>query len=171
MTPIVKLHFDAISAYYGETAAKRSEVLYIEHISKGLVILDSIGALEHSKCAFCIHPMFQSDQALQSYFDFGLEYEIATLYQIPAMSVVYAMEYRRIANSYLSKNRPEERISCAINVVNEMLIADKVQNYTDFQRYHLGKHERSAELDTYFKNWLAVLGISTEYYEYLKTLI
>lgn len=52
MTPIVKLHFDAISAYYGETTAKRSGVLYIEHISKGLVILDAIGALEHSKCAF-----------------------------------------------------------------------------------------------------------------------
>lgn len=94
-----------------------------------------------------------------------------TLYKIPAMSIAYAMEYRRIANSYLSKNRPEERIPCSIKVVNEMLIADKVQNYTDFQEYHFGRHERSAELDTYFKNWLAVLGISPERYEHLKTFI
>jgi hypothetical protein len=46
--------------------------------------------------------------------------------------------------------------------VNEMLVADKVQNRKDFLLYHRGKHERSDALDLYFRRWLERLGVSEE---------
>ena len=49
-----------------------------------------------------------------------------------------------------------------------ILIADKIQNRKDFELYHLGKHERSDELDSYFKNWLERLNISEEFYQETK---
>jgi hypothetical protein len=49
-----------------------------------------------------------------------------------------------------------------------MLIADKIQNRKDFELYHLGKHERSSELDSYFKNWLERLDITEEFYQETK---
>ena len=45
-----------------------------------------------------------------------------------------------------------------------MLLADKIQNRKDFERYHKGTHQRSAELEQYFKNWLTRLGVSQEFY-------
>jgi len=52
--------------------------------------------------------------------------------------------------------------------VNDMLISDKIQNRKDFEIYHLGKHERSSQLDQYFKNWLTKLDISEEQYQEFK---
>jgi hypothetical protein len=52
--------------------------------------------------------------------------------------------------------------------VNDMLIADKIQNRKDFDLYHKGKHERSEELDEYFKNWFNRLGITEEFYQEMK---
>ena len=49
-----------------------------------------------------------------------------------------------------------------------MLIADKIQNRKDFELYHLGKHERSSELEQYFKNWLERLNITEEFYQEIK---
>lgn len=46
-----------------------------------------------------------------------------------------------------------------------MLIADKVQNYKDFEIYHKSTHPRSKELDQYFKNWLQKLNINTDQYQ------
>ena len=43
-----------------------------------------------------------------------------------------------------------------------MLKADKIQNYKDFRKYHLGTHEKSAELEQYFEEWLAALNVSKE---------
>lgn len=38
--------------------------------------------------------------------------------------------------------------------LNDMLLADKIQNRKDFRMYHLGKHERSDELEAYFNLWI-----------------
>lgn len=76
-----------------------------------------------------------------------------------------------MANEYLSTrsitNIDEIRLS-PLKVVNDMLIADKIQNRKDFELYHEGKHPRSEELAQYFRNWLERLGISEEFYQETK---
>ena len=42
-----------------------------------------------------------------------------------------------------------------------MLVADKIQNYTDFARFHRGSHPRSTALDHYFRLWLERLGVGS----------
>jgi hypothetical protein len=47
-----------------------------------------------------------------------------------------------------------------------MLIADKVQNRKDFERYHRDTHPRARDLDHYFRNWLIALRVTeTRYHE------
>ena len=44
-----------------------------------------------------------------------------------------------------------------------MLIADKVENRKDFERYHWD-HSNAARLTEYFREWLTALGISEDRY-------
>jgi hypothetical protein len=55
--------------------------------------------------------------------------------------------------------------------VNDMLIADKIQNRKDFELYHLGTHDRSEQLDQYFKNWLEKLEVSEDFYNETKSFL
>jgi hypothetical protein len=67
------------------------------------------------------------------------------------------MEYRRVANSYLSKDKIENFVGFTNDKIKQMLFADKVQNEKDFALYHEGTHARSKELREYFNNWLNIL--------------
>lgn len=157
MTP-----YEIIKSYYGTQTTKRSGVPLINHIDEGLKILDYIGASDVVKEAYCLHPILQSDESFvtNKSMDFaGVRYE----------SIILAMEYRRVANSYLSKNKPEDFVGFSCEEVKQMLVADKVQNYKDFLIYHSQTHERKEELDHYFNKWFELLGIS--YLETLKGLL
>jgi hypothetical protein len=157
-------HFQAIKSYYGEQCAKRSGVPYIKHIQEGLVVLDTIHATQHAHEAYCLHPILQADEALAPAF---LPESVLHKFPIDLYSLALAMEYRYIANSYLSHrtiNSLSEIKLSPLNEVQQMLIADKVQNRKDFEQYHKTTHPRSAKLDLYFRNWLTVLGISEERY-------
>jgi len=155
--------YEMIKSYYGSKVANRSKVPLINHINEGLLILEWISASDYAKRAYCLHPMFQSDDDLLKNYESNLG--------INQRVFINVMEYRHIANDYLSKrkiNGLEDIRLSLLKDVNDMLIADKVQNRKDFERFHLGKHERSSELDQYFKNWLSKLGVSEEtYQEYL----
>jgi len=169
-------HYLAIKEFYGDQKAERSGVPYINHIDEGLIVLDLIGAAQISKEAYCLHPIFQADEALAAYCDPLSTKEnkgmhVINKHYIPCDAIILAMEYRRVANSYLSKNKREDLVSCPLPYVKEMLIADKVQNRKDFELYHKGTHPRSAELDTYFRNWMEILEISEPVYKYLSDAI
>lgn len=144
--------YELIAKHYGSKRANRSGVLLINHIDEGLKILESIDASEVVKDAYCLHPLLQSNE------DFNNNKEGV----IPGNLVdaaILAMEYRRVANSYLSKDNIDDRVPISCNGVRQMLIADKVQNYKDFLIYHKDTHERSEELDIYFNNWFFLLGV------------
>lgn len=156
-----------IADYYGEKIAQRSGVPLINHIHEGLIILSAIGASSNAMQAYCLHPILQSDEALAD----NLHYNFAG---INHTTLLLTMEYRSVANEYLSKRTiqglNEIRLS-PLKDVNDMLIADKVQNRKDFDLYHKGTHERSEALSAYFQNWLARLGISEARYQELIALI
>ncbi len=148
--------YHKISAYYGDEKAKRSGVYLMEHIDQGLYILKRIGASDEAMRAFCLHPLYQADADLQVHFQ-------ADLTGISARVIILAMEYRNIANGYLSsrtiRSLDDIRLS-PLPEVNQMLIADKIQNFKDFALFHRGTHARHVELESYFIDWLKKLDVN-----------
>lgn len=175
-------YYKIISEYYGEQKAVRSGVLYMNHIDEGLAILNWTGlstvSHDHVFAAYCYHPILQmDDDLLFNVTQMSLQSSncVSMIGRMSREAIVYAMEYRSVANEYLSKrviNSMEEIRISPLRAVNWMLIADKVQNRKDFELYHEGKHQRSEELDHYFKMWLKRLNVTEERYrEYKEKLI
>ena len=165
MPPIqASREYAAIAREYGERRAKRSQVPLIQHIDDGLTVLEAIGASEAAQRAFCLHPLLQDDAAYAA--NIGRTSELTD----DAHVLMLTLEYRRVANAALSSR---ELASAAdielspIGEVNEMLVADKVQNRRDFLRHHLGSHPRSEILERYFELWLERLGVSAARYAVL----
>jgi (p)ppGpp synthase/HD superfamily hydrolase len=142
--------WNLISKHYGERRAERSQVPLINHIIEGVTILHNMKCDYATKAAFCIHPIIQSDGDLAINFD-----HLANV--VSADVLALAMEYRSVANEYLSHRKIENyraiRLS-PLRAVNDMLVADKIQNYKDFIIYHHNTHPRGKELHEYFQNWL-----------------
>lgn len=165
--------FKKITQFYGDKRTERSGVLLINHIHEGIEILRRYGSDEVVMEAYAVHPIFQNDADLSANF-----FQCDDLHPLITL---YTMEYRNIANRFLSnqiEKGPDSwgKVGCypkrplklsPLQPVNEMLIADKVQNRKDFMRYHKGTHARSDELDFYFNLWLRALDISEEKYEEL----
>jgi len=152
--------YEAVSAFYGTKKAKRSEVPLMAHIDEGLAILDAIGATERAKRAYCIHPLVQDDADLARSYAAGL-----SLISEDATVLALAFEYRNIANATLSMRsiKSEDDITLSpLDEVNDMLRADKVQNWKDFAEHHRETHARGAELEQYFRRWHARLGLSEQ---------
>lgn len=139
-----------INNYYGDKTTKRTGLKLINHIDEGIDILNSIGADIDTIDAYCLHPILQSDESFIQNLDLDFN-------GISTRSLLLAMEYRRVANSYLSNDRMESFVGFTTIEIKHMLYADKIQNEKDFTLYHEGTHERSTELRTYFNNWLNIL--------------
>lgn len=173
-------HFKAIQELYGDQCALRSGVPYLNHIVEGVAILHHIGAHTHTHAqraidAYCIHPLVQNDAALMDALD-GADHPTAdnlcprpwliAKHAIPLTSLLVAMEYRRVANSYLPSGSEIHLQQTPVADVRMMLIADKVQNRKDFQR-HNATLAHADRLHIYFLTWMAVLGINQFRYEEL----
>lgn len=158
-------HYRAIQVSYRERRAKRSGVRYMNHIDEGLAILTEIDAGLTAHQAFCIHPIVQADRDFRQAFS---EDSIFQSYKVDPGVVALAVEYRVVANAYLSDKpvpfKLENILLSTLPEVNFMLIADKVQNRKDFELYHASTHPRSKAIQNYFVAWLQRLGISQEQY-------
>jgi hypothetical protein len=148
--------YKMIQELYGDRRSKRSQIHYMNHIDEGLAIMSWLNMSYDAQKAYCLHPMFQSDLDL---------FTNHNKFDIDSKVMMYTIEYRSVANEYLShrkiNNISEIRLS-PIKEVNDMLIADKIQNYKDFLLYHKDTHPRSKELDQYFRYWLGRLRISKD---------
>jgi hypothetical protein len=160
-------HLLAIRRLYGDRRARRSGVLLMAHVVEGLLILDELSASTAALQAFCLHPIVQADGELAAAFvDGGVLVDA----DVSPFAVTLALEYRRCANAHLSMHAPETLAAVSLAPFDEvrlMLVADKVQNRRDFERHHLGMHPRSAELDAYFRRWLAFLDVDEPRYRSL----
>lgn len=163
----MKKEIELIKTFYGDQVAERSGVPKINHIHEGLIVLSEISAWHASYSVFALHPIVQHDDdyvnGLNLFKSAGISPKVAA----------HVIEYRHTANNWLSDKvlgggllNGVPKLSPS-KIVNDALIADKVQNRADFELYHKGTHERSNELDLYFKVWLNALGVSEEQYQYL----
>lgn len=157
--------YTMIRWFYGDARAKRSQVPLMNHINEGVQILRAIAPSSDGmeQRAFCLHPILQHDANLSANVS-----QLAR-FNVSPEAVALAMEYRAVANAHLSHHTlPETGIRLsALDKVNLMLVADKVQNRKDFILYHRGKHPRSERLDAYFSEWLTALGVSNSEYRRL----
>ena len=158
------LEYRRIAEHYRTRTARRSGVPLMRHIDQGLAILGAIDASETAMRAFCLHPLLQADADLAASYA-----HIGDLSADPQV-IVLAIEYRNIANAALSTRvivRADEIALSPLAEVNQMLVADKVQNRSDFLAHHAATHPRSAELARYFELWLARLGVNNARYREL----
>lgn len=160
--------YQAITKFYGNRRARRSKVPYMNHINEGIVILEQIQATDNDIRAFCLHPIVQ--------MDVDLEKNWSTLSWVHSDVMMCVMEYRNKANAYLclpemDSYTYQDLPSLPLESTRKMLIADKVQNYKDFLTYHVATHERSKQLDQYFRKWLRHLGVCATEFDRLTKLI
>ena len=173
-----------IEAFYGDSKAERSGLFKMNHIDEGVAVLKRLGADRIAQAAFMLHPLVQRDDDLKSNYP---RLSPDPIYTGPAdwssapdnedeipepSALVLAMEYRNIANQFLSPmenhpgyDDPEAIALSPLFDVNQMLVADKIQNRKDFLAHHKGTHPRSEWLNAYFIRWLKRLGVSDEEYE------
>lgn len=157
--------YNLVLDFYKGKFAKGSGLPYINHINEGISILQKIGATQEAARAYCVHPLFQED------IEFTNSYNLKLYEKLEPKILYLTLEYRSVANEYLSKRQissiDEIRLS-PLKDVNDMLIADKVQNYKDFLLYNKHKHPRSQELDQYFKNWIQKLDCEKIFQEVMR---
>lgn len=154
--------YQAIQNFYEGKTAKRSNQPYMKHIDEGLKYLEAVEASHEAQCAYALHPIFQSTGAFKDLIDGGL---LPQFTELNFRAVALAVEYRHIANGYLLKHyRAGEDLKISpILEVNQMLWADKMQNRSDFRKFHLGTHRYSSDLEAYFELWLETLQEETGY--------
>ena len=166
--------YQAIRAHYADRVAQVSGVPLMQQVEEGLVILGELDASENAMRAFCLRPLFQTDEDLVRH---GQDFMDAV--DASPVVILLVMEYRSRANAWLSDkvhrtSADLQRIvfdgvpsAGPLEAVQHMLIADKVQGRKEFIRYQRGRHVRSEELDLYFNQWLDALDVSQDEYEEL----
>lgn len=151
------VEYEAISKFYGDEKAKRSQIPLMNHIDEGIDILESISASEFAIRAYLLHPIFQGDLEWRS--------NISRCGEFDSHIMALVLEYRKCANSYLCKPYTDEYqlgdLKIFVNIISkdvrDMLYADKIQNRKDFNLYHKGSHARSGQLSKYFDLWIEYL--------------
>ncbi len=149
--------YRAVERVYGERYAARSGLHYMNHVDEGLAVLRDLRASDRARRAWCLHPVVQEDSALAANLD-----ALAGCTDDPAVMAL-AMEYRRVANAYLSRREvssPSEVELGPLSEVADMLRADKVQNFKDFVLHQRATHPRADALERYFVTWLTRVGVS-----------
>jgi hypothetical protein len=152
--------WNAISLFYGNKKASRSKIPLINHIIEGISILDFLKSDYETMGAFCLHPLFQNNEEL---ITVGKEFITLRGFK---NTVYLAMEYRGIANAYLPKDVfPKNGIKLSpILEVNQMLIANKIQNRKDFDSNKF-MYSNKGRLEEYFNEWFTALGITENFYK------
>jgi hypothetical protein len=161
--------YRAIETHYGDRRAKRSGLYLMQHIDEGLYMLARrIHAPDMALRAWCLHPIVQNDE------DLAHAFANRTLEGFTLDVVTLALEYRNIANRFLSPMEehpgyadPKKITRSPLAEVNQMLIADKVQNCKDFRLHHAATHPRAEWLERYFQAWFGALEVDPREVDWL----
>lgn len=143
-----------VSEFYKDKKAQRSGLPYIKHIDDGINIMVNRKNSEVAIRAFTIHPLLQANKD----YDNNI---VRVAENVHPWVLSHTLEYCKVANAYLAKDYkgPDDVVEIAVrSATNDMLIADKLQNYQDLAVYNSG-HPNYNNLRNYFMNWFRALGI------------
>jgi hypothetical protein len=151
---------------WGEKVSSQG-VPYMRHIDDGIRIIDMLREENHIAKqvddAFILHGLFQS------YIDVGNAYSRKYYDKVEPQVLMLVMEYRNIANQWLSPHgfNPTEKPKIPLFETRVMLVADKIQNYSNFLKNYKLIHPHHQRLDAYFRAWHEHLGVRWENFEHL----
>lgn len=167
------LAYELVKTYWAGRYAQQSGLSYMKHIDDGLRILDALNADDSTKAAYCLHPLYQGESDPDNH-----PLMLRHTGQFSDETLLYARDYARVANSYLSRHCRDSNDPVPLSThkaVNDMLIADKVQNRYDFlylnPELHKSRPDHAGKLTLYFNNWLRALGIDDEKLAALEKLV
>ena len=106
-----------ISKVYGDNRAKRSGLPLMNHIDEGLDILNILDSSDEAKRAFCIHPIFQSENLI----DYRNDY-LGMITDEDFIIAVLARKYSVLANRFLCK--PETDNWDKTEIVRQLITAN-----------------------------------------------
>ena len=145
--------YKLITDHYRGEYAERSGRHKMEHIKEGCRLLVGWNRPEVEHRAFCLHPLVETE---------GFSYERKQSYMLAAEMMDKAGKYlcqpdtddiTHLGSRFtLSHHLGPMTESCAW-----VLLADKVQNRSDFMKYHAFTHARSDMLIRYFDLWIQTL--------------
>ena len=121
-------HYLAAAEILGSRAASRSGLPYLIHVLEGVQILEKLNASQRAKEAFCLHPIMQGDEDLVKAVSEG---SVLLQWPMDSVAIALSMEYRSVANRYLSRMRlrtPDMIELSPVGEVNKMLIAREILN-------------------------------------------
>jgi hypothetical protein len=159
-----------VERLYSDKVTRRTGIHLINHVLEGMAVMRARGCPEVAIRAFCLHPVVQGDEDLREAWAGRVTGMLAE--GVTAEVLILAMEYRSVANEYLSGTPQREIRLSPLAEVNEMLVADKIQNRKDFERStHSQTHPKRDRLSQYFREWLAALQITEDEYERFKSIL
>jgi len=145
--------YKLITDHYRGEYADRSGRHKMEHIKEGCRLLVGWQRPDVEHQAFCLHPLVETE---------GFTYERKHSYILAAEMMKFATAYLcrpetddityRGSRTYLFKYLGPMSEACAW-----LLLADKVQNRSDFMKYHAFTHARADMLIRYFDLWIQTL--------------
>lgn len=149
--------YKIIKDFYGDRKAARSGEYLMWHITKGCHYLEKLGASEEAIKAFMLHPIYQSDTDYNAN-----KTKLLKDCQGDLDVLLLVLEYRKVANGFLCnvftdgwcRAEIEQAAPFTSKDMALMLLADKLQNREDFNKYHRDTHVRGPQLHIYFEKWL-----------------
>lgn len=158
------IEYALINLFWKNKVAKRTSVPYMLHVDEGLRVIEEGCGTDRAMRIYALHGLLQQCYEQNTLRFPGLELVAPDV-------LIGAMEYREVANAHLAHHDPSTLRLSQDPDVNMALVADKVQNRKDFERFHKGTHKRSDALDAYFKRWLEALNVAEDEYAYLSGII
>ncbi len=178
-------HRRLIETIYASRRTRRSKVPHRNHIDEGLMILQALQATQVEAEAFCLHAPAQIS------YHFGARptaasyrltepqgprdtWLLQTRFPLAADAVALAWRFAVQAEAFRPNHLNDEIEPPSFTIdtaVRKLLIADKVQNRKDFERYHRDSHPRAPQLTQYFACWFALLEISEHVYQKMLAML
>jgi len=133
-----------INDLLGNSINKQTHDLRINQIEEGLAILNILNAPNLVRKAYCLHMLFESDEALSK------SMELNRMPHTDPKSVLLAMEFRNII-----KTRINGKIKLSpLSEVNQMILAAKIQRYKTFEILYKGEKPHSDEIERDYQLWI-----------------